>query len=306
MSAVQESFEALSVRLADSEERDSWAQQSEAINQDIQDIMVDVLVVFLQLPKLDTSLEAVEAWATAFDRLFEIVPGLKPVFNTAPLEDLETRFEGRPGRFYSPIEEEYFLATFFQDFWQMLLGTDKLGDLAVGSTLADPRDDLINVYEFVKERKKGSRNAPRRRSRRELALRDPIAAAAAAALREHDKVAANDPKSASRAIEKHLMALLDAYTDADSAFDRLELTALAVESLETSQVGRFFLKFKRQEFALLYASVRDTLCLLVLVDVLTKYYMEFQAEPHLFNAPDYGTFIKDLKRSYKNSESRTT
>ncbi|KAF3985549.1 hypothetical protein FT663_05036 [Candidozyma haemuli var. vulneris] len=298
MSAVQESFETLSVRSMDSEERDSWTAQSEAINSEIQDILVDVLVVFSQLPELTTSSNAIEAWAAAFEQLFELVPGLKPVFDMAPSDDAEMRFEGRPGRFYSPIEEEYFLATFFQDFWEMLVSTAKLGDLAVGSALADPRDDSINVYEYVKERKNG---APRRRSRRESSFRE---GSSLPFTKNEVKHASDD--SASSDLEDHLSFLADAASKADSPFDKLLHTAEAINKNSESPVSRFFSTFKRQEFVALYGSVRGTPSAQVLLDVLTKYYKEFQAEPHLFNAPDSGTFLKDLQRASKRDDGRSS
>lgn len=296
MSAVQESFETLSVRSLDLDERDKWAAQSEAINSEIQDILVDVLVVFSQLPNLDGSQQTVDAWALAFDQLFELVPGLRPVFEMAPLDDAELRFEGRPGRFYLPIEEEYFLATFFQDFWDMLMSTQKLGDLAVGGELADPRDDSINVYEYVKERKNGG---ARRRSRRESAFREARSAVKSSS---NDRLAGSESENVRKTLEEYLSSLVDVPSSLDP-FDKLLNTTQFLHDQSGNQASRFFLTFKRQEFATLYVAVRGTPALLALLDVLTKYFLEFQTEPHVFNAPDIGTFIKDLKRAKKRDSA---
>lgn len=293
MSGVTEAFETLSVKSVELDER-AWTVQSEAINSEIQDILVDVLVVFLQLPDLNTAMSSVEAWAGAFEQLFELVPGLKPVFEMAPLDDAELHFEGRPGRFYLPIEEEYFLATFFQDFWDMLVGTDKLGDLAAGSTLSDPRDDLINVYEYVKERKQG---APRRRSRRESSFKETVL--------PFKKDCALTNNTTSEALEEHLSSMLDAAESSESPYDKLLDTAQAIHASTDSHVGKFFSTFKRQEFSALYAAVRGTPAAQGLLDILTKYYVEYLAEPHMFNAPDFGTFVKDLQRVQLREDGRS-
>lgn len=292
MTGESEAFETLSVRSGDLEER-AWSAQSEAINSEIQDILVDVLVVFLQLPALSKAQSSVEAWAQAFEQLFDLVPGLKPVFEMAPLDDAELQFEGRPGRLYLPIEEEYFLATFFQDFWEMLVGTDKLGDLAAGSTLSDPRDDLINVYEYVKERKQGGR-----RSRRESSFKESVRPLLKEAAHSEDRTLA--------ALEDHLNSTLDAASESDPPYNKLLDTAQAVYGAADTPVGKFFSTFKRQEFSVLYGAVRGTPAARGLLDVLTKYYLEYLAEPHMFNAPDLGTFVKDLQRAQQREERRSS
>lgn len=268
-------------------ERDGYGQ-NKVITDEVQDIMVDVMLIFLSLPVLAGAPAVVDEWFVAFERLFDTVRGLKYAMNPE-LARPHTLFEGRTGRFYLELEEELFVTCFFQEFYDMLSNAHVLGEFKADDTWSDPFDDLLAVYKFVREKKFGP-ELRRRKERASSMVPQPSLDESIAGRTPPDKA------EASTLIKKYLTFLVDFKDDCDTSTDHLIEVAKAIDAAGSTPVCLFFQSFKKSGFAKLYRPVKNNINGEILVDVLTRYYFEYVADPRLFNPPTYETIVKDMRR----------
>lgn len=271
---------ALLINLIDLEDQ-QWRKSTDAISNEVSDIMVDVVVIFLGLPPLKPSQQAAEPWHAAFELLFELVRGLRGMFNKEPqLEELP--LEGRPGRVYTGMEREYFVACFFEEFYGLLSTLGTLGPLQTDAMFNDPVDDSIAIYDYVKSHRE---HTDRRRKDRRASSKD-------FALPLHK---AESKGSAARQEVRGYLDSLVAVGLTESLVENLMQIAKRLDAAELA-VDRFFHLFRKQEFFKLYSPVQNTPVGDALVDVLALYYVEYSAGSRAFNAPTYETVVRDVKR----------
>lgn len=281
-----------SLNSLDLKEKEQWNLQNEVVANEVQDIMVDVLVIFLSLPVMLESPAVIDKWNSAFETLFESVRGLRPIFTLQKRLDLS--FEGRPGRFYLRIELEYFLASFFPEFYEILTGAGNLGDLQAGDAYSDPLDDLVAVYEYVRKLKNRSSAGGKIRERRSSTKEYTPGVSRF----ESGELLLEDIATSTAAVSAYLNNLVDVGSDSSHSGNLMEI-ARSIDTEEDSSLYRFFQLFRRQEFAKFYGPVRHSVNGLIMVEVLTRYYKEFMAQTRGFNAPTFETIVKDMKRDKK-------
>lgn len=278
-----------SLNSVDLEEKEKWNNVNREITNEVQDIMVDVVVLFSALPVLLDDEAVLRKWNAAFESLFDIVKGLRSSFGeqkrTGP-------FEGRPGRFYLAIEEEYFLTCFYQEFYEFLAASAILGDLEVDQVYDDPADDLNAVYEYVRSHKNAVRSGRATEKRRASSLASLTPGGS------EERPVIEDDGSAVLGITAYLNHLVDAGTDSPDS-DNLLVIAKAIDTREDSSIYRFFFTFRRQEFALLYRPIKHSVNGAVLVEVLARYYLEYISDTRVFNAPSLEMIVRDMKRNRK-------
>lgn len=276
-----------SMESMDFSEKEGYKTQNQVIVDEIQDIMVDVILIFLSLPVLNNSPLVVDKWHAAFERLFDTVKGLKFIMN--PELSRPGPFEGRPGRFYLTLEEEMFITSFFQEFYDLLSQANILGEFQADDTWADPMEDTIAIYNYVREKKFGA--AARRRKDKAPSLAQLFPAPEPAKPDDKEAVAAK--------IKAYLVSLVDPGSDTDASTDNLMRIAKEIDAQETSQVSLFFQSFRKQDFGRLYRPLRHSVNGDIFVDVLAKYYFEYAADPRIFNPPSFELIVKDMKRNRK-------
>lgn len=274
-----------SVDLLDSAESELWLTRHDMINKEVQDIMVDVVVLFSALPVLKDDHDVLQRWYIAFESLFDIVKGMRQVMDSDGVflaEDLE----GRHGRLYLSIEREYFVTCFFEEFHDILSLSELLGDLQEEYSWTDPIEDLIGLYKFIVDRLSGSggnaHRRSRRMSRRTVSTNEEIDAANA------------DKELVIRNIKQYLDLLVDAGSNSDESSANLMVIAKAIDLQEDTSVQRFLLLFRKREFYKLYSPVQKSVNGEIFVKVLAKYYLEYAIDPRIFNAPSYETIVKEI------------
>lgn len=270
-----------SLDLIEGGRNDAWASRNAEINEELQDIMVDVVIIFSKLPLLLHSEDVIDKWNASFEKLFELVRGLRLVMDSGDVAP-QQKFEGRPGRFYLPIEAEYFVTFFFHEFYDVLTAADNLGVLQTESAWADPTDDLLALYNFVRESKSATKQVRKRSS-----TSQPVFRLEAPIMARDDVV-----QDIQRWLDE--LVLVGCTLDASSA--NLMAIARTIDSAEDTSIYRFLQSFRKREFAKLYAPVQNRANGKIMVRVLTKYYFEYAANPRIFNAPTYETIVKDIMR----------
>lgn len=284
-----------SLELMDSTQNDVWTSRNSIINEELQDLMVDVVVIFSKLPVLLDTPAVIDKWNAAFDTLFELMRGLRPVMEMEIITPTEP-FEGRHGRFYEPIEAEYFLTCFFNDFYDVLSKTKILGRFQVESAWAEPIDDLFALYKYVRENKTNLTREPQRKAKN----RPSYSSQHRPTYNGITEVSTVPDKDlAFLGIKKYLENLVEAGSTTDASSRNLMDIAKAIDHLEDSSIHRYLQSFRKREFAKLYAPVQNSVNGDILVGVLAKYYLEFAADPRIFNAPTFETIVKDLTRDPK-------
>lgn len=284
MSTVAEELEGLYLHSNSSDDSENWLLRSEVINEEILDIMVETTMVFLSLPPLLSSVAVLDAWRQAFDRLFSIVKGLKPIFEEED-EDQNRTFEGRPGRIYLSVEEEYFLACFFQEFYEMLSSSKILGVLDTGGSFLEPAEELISVYTYVRDVRESQEQ--NRKSRRRPSHADNGSRGTKQFM---------DKDTAYAEIKVFLDKTVESHKEAGPFPHELLQLAQAIDQAEETGVTRFIRTFRKQDFARLFRPIQGTELEAPFIQAVSKYYIEFLAEGHLFNAPTYETIMKETMR----------
>lgn len=278
--------------LLSSGQNNLWVARNATVNEEIQDLMVDVAAIFAPLPTLLDDHAVATKWNSAFESLFGLVKDLRPVMESEDAAP-SRQFEGRQDRFYLPIEAEYFLTCFFHEFYEMLVRSDKLGSHHVELAWAEPTDDLFAIYRLVREsRTKQPGQHLRRKSNQRRSGSSGHRPSIISEL-EGTKIADDE---VSEHIKRYLDDLVSAGSVSDKSAQNLMTIARAIDAHGDSSVHRFFLSFRRREFFKVYAPVQGSVNGEILIEVLSKYYFEYVADPRLFNAPSYETIVKDIMR----------
>lgn len=277
---------------SESDESGNWLLRSETINEEILDLMVDAAVLFLRLPELLNSVSVLDAWQQAFDQLFGKIRGLRAIFD----EDMNRKglFEGRPGRFYLSVEEEYFLACFFQEFYELLSSSGILGVLETGESFQEPAEESKSIYNYVKDVRKNQGVQSKQKTLRRASA---SAEGMKRAMSRGSAVGVNfDKDNAYLSIKQFLDNCLVKSSDVAPRPQELLALAQIIDSADESTVEKFFRTFRKQEFVRVYRPIQGSEYEPPLIDALTKYYEEYLVEGHLFNAPTYETIIKETLR----------
>lgn len=264
------------------------------INKELEDIMVDVIVIFSKLPVLLDDPAVIEKWSLAFENLFGLVKGLRDVMESTDGFPSD-HFHGRQGRIYLPIEAEYFLTFFFHEFYDNLAKAEILGSFDREPEWREPTDDLLELYRYVRDqRSKPGSGAGRKSEGKRLSNvshHRPSFVGSDSSSTDKDIV--------SLGIKEYLDTLVNAGSATDPSLENLMAIAKAVDRLDDSGIHRFFLSFRRREFAKLYAPVQNSVNGQILVQVLAKYYFEFSVDPRIFNPPTFETIVKDISRDHR-------